>query len=212
MKKLAILSLSVLASTASFGALASNFYVQLMEDTDSGLSTKDAVTSVSTPTFKFKARHDSVFNYTLENKTTGDSTADSVLLPRFSSTRIIKFPYLADGKYQMTYRNTNNSPQIKTLNFVIDTSVEAFKVEHHLSGNEVIFTSKVEPDSLFEVSYYPEGSSMAQVGALTTSDSNDGYVSVTLPLIMSESTYTVTYRVTDKAGNKKTTSEVLRNF
>lgn len=212
MNKLAILSLSVLASTASFGALASNFYVQLMEDTDSGLSTKDAVTSVSTPTLKFKARRDSVFNYTLENKTTGDSTADSVLLPRLTSTRIIKFPYLADGKYEMTYRNSNYGPETKTLNFVIDTSVEAYKVEHRVSGNEVIFTSKVEPDSLFEVSYYPDNSSMDQVGALATSDSNDGYVSVTLPFIKNELTYTVTYRVTDKAGNKKTSTNVLSSL
>ncbi|EJG0526079.1 hypothetical protein DBT90_RS22635 [Vibrio parahaemolyticus] len=112
----------------------------------------------------------------------------------------------------MTYRNSNYGPETKTLNFVIDTSVDAYKVEHRVSGNEVIFTSKVEPDSLFEVSYYPDNSSMDQVGALATSDSNDGYVSVTLPFIKNELTYTVTYRVTDKAGNKKTSTNVLSSL
>ncbi|EGR3229884.1 hypothetical protein NDJ00_24295 [Vibrio parahaemolyticus] len=212
MKKLAILSLSVLASTASFGALASNFYVQLTEDTDSGLSTIDAVTSMSTPTIKFKARRDSVFNYTLVNKTTGDSTTDSVILPRMISYRLIKFPYLVDGEYEMTYRNSYYGPEVKKMNFVIDSSVDAYKVEHRVSGDEVIFTSKVEPDSLFEVSYHPENRSMEKVGALVTSDSNDGYVSVSLPLINGESNYTVTYKVTDKAGNKKTVTNLLTNL
>ncbi|EQM48119.1 bacterial Ig-like domain family protein [Vibrio parahaemolyticus VPCR-2010] len=212
MKKLAILSLSVLASTASFGALASNFYVQLMEDSDSGLSSKDAVTSVSTPNLMFSGRHQYSIDYTLVNKTTGEQMNGDVFFPGFTSSKTVTLPYLVDGAYEMYYRSVEYGPRLKTLKFVIDTSVNSYKVEYRVSGNEVVFTSKVEPDSLFEVSYYTDKKLRDRVGALATSDSNDGYVSVTLPLIMSESPYNVTYRVTDKAGNKQTISEVLRSF
>ncbi|MGD1524199.1 Ig-like domain-containing protein [Vibrio owensii] len=208
-KKTALLA--VLASSFAFGASAATTYVALKADSDSGYSTKDSVTSDVTPTFTFKGRRDSAFSYELLNKTTGESTSDRLNLSRFVSKKSKTFPYLADGKYELKYTNTDER-ETKYTYFEIDTTVAPTKLTHRVSGDSIIFSGNVEPNSLVEISYYPQNKQYQEVATVVTSNSDDGYVVADLPLISSEEGYVLQYFVTDKAGNRSTTTNFYLNF